>query len=158
VSLANGYKCFVKDINQKALMKAHNTIHSYMTKLAKKKKISQYVNSSYCLVLLCFRFDRDLIMTRYEGVDNYDQFKSVDMVIEAVVEDMAVKHKVIKELEAVTFNSLVKHYNCIYSISRITALLLQIHRRCQLVKLQRRANAQKMYVSINVALFFNCTA
>lgn len=32
----------------------------------------------------------------------YDQFKNADIVIEAVFEDINIKHKVIKEIEAIT--------------------------------------------------------
>lgn len=33
---------------------------------------------------------------------NYDKFKNADIVIEAVFEDIGIKHKVIKEIEANT--------------------------------------------------------
>jgi enoyl-CoA hydratase/long-chain 3-hydroxyacyl-CoA dehydrogenase len=41
------------------------------------------------------------MMSRLEGTSSYEHFRNVDLVIEAVVESMDVKHKVIKEVEQV---------------------------------------------------------
>lgn len=45
--------------------------------------------------------DRDKFMANLETTLNYDSFKNVDMVIEAVFENIDIKHKVIREIEAV---------------------------------------------------------
>lgn len=39
-------------------------------------------------------------MANLEPTLQYDSFKNSDLVIEAVFEDIAIKHKVIKEIEA----------------------------------------------------------
>lgn len=44
-------------------------------------------------------FDRDLKMARIRPTTTYTGFKRVDMVIEAVFEDMTLKHKVLQEVE-----------------------------------------------------------
>lgn len=40
-------------------------------------------------------------MSNLNATLNYDAFKKADMIIEAVFEDLNIKHKVIKEVEAV---------------------------------------------------------
>lgn len=40
-----------------------------------------------------------MILTDLEPTLKYDQFKNADIVIEAVFEDLALKHRVIKEVE-----------------------------------------------------------
>ena len=51
-----------------------------------------------------FRFEADQIMSNVDGTLSFDRFKDVDMVIEAVFEDINLKHKVIKEVEQVNFS------------------------------------------------------
>lgn len=45
--------------------------------------------------------ERDKFLSSLVPTLNYNDFKTADMVIEAVFEDISIKHKVIKELEAV---------------------------------------------------------
>lgn len=51
-------------------------------------------------------FERDSIFSNLIGQLDYKGFEKADMVIEAVFEDLAVKHKVLKEVEGVSNNSL----------------------------------------------------
>uniref|UniRef100_A0A8C2CHW9 Trifunctional enzyme subunit alpha, mitochondrial n=1 Tax=Cyprinus carpio TaxID=7962 RepID=A0A8C2CHW9_CYPCA len=46
-------------------------------------------------------FERDRIMSLLSGQLDYRGFENADMVIEAVFEDLSIKHKVVKEVEAV---------------------------------------------------------
>uniref|UniRef100_A0A673HM47 Trifunctional enzyme subunit alpha, mitochondrial n=1 Tax=Sinocyclocheilus rhinocerous TaxID=307959 RepID=A0A673HM47_9TELE len=46
-------------------------------------------------------FERDGIMSLLSGQLDYRDFENADMVIEAVFEDLSIKHKVVKEVEAV---------------------------------------------------------
>ncbi|KAL3199951.1 hypothetical protein MRX96_013434 [Rhipicephalus microplus] len=46
-------------------------------------------------------YERDLYMSALEPTLKYDHFKSTDIVIEAVFEDLSVKHAVLKEVEQV---------------------------------------------------------
>lgn len=49
----------------------------------------------------CSSFERDRHLANLDCTLNYDNFKNADIVIEAVFEDLNIKHKVIKEIEAV---------------------------------------------------------
>lgn len=48
-----------------------------------------------------FSFERDLYMSNLYPTLNYADLKDVDIVIEAVFEDLKLKHKVVEELEKV---------------------------------------------------------
>lgn len=50
---------------------------------------------------LFYSFERDSILSKLDPTITYDNFGKCDMVIEAVFEDLSIKHKVIKEVEAV---------------------------------------------------------
>ena len=56
-------------------------------------------------------FERDSILSNLTGQLDYKGFEKADMVIEAVFEDINIKHKVLKEVEAVSIPSeqLVLH-------------------------------------------------
>lgn len=47
-------------------------------------------------------FERDSIFSNLTGQLNYQGFEKADMVIEAVFEDLSLKHRVLKEVEAVS--------------------------------------------------------
>lgn len=47
-------------------------------------------------------FERDMILSNLIGQLDYKDFGKTDMVIEAVFEDINIKHKVLKEVEAVS--------------------------------------------------------
>ena len=47
-------------------------------------------------------FERDSILSGLTGQLDYSGFEKADMVIEAVFEDIHIKHKVLKEVEAVS--------------------------------------------------------
>lgn len=47
-------------------------------------------------------FERDSILSNLIGQLDYSGFEKADMVIEAVFEDINIKHKVLKEVEAVS--------------------------------------------------------
>jgi 3-hydroxyacyl-CoA dehydrogenase / enoyl-CoA hydratase / 3-hydroxybutyryl-CoA epimerase len=46
--------------------------------------------------------ERDRLMSMVTGTTDYSGFKKVDLVVEAVFEDLEVKHKVLREVEAAT--------------------------------------------------------
>ncbi len=71
-SAADGLKGIWEDLNQKT----------------KKKIISE--------------FERDKSFSRVTGTDSYDGFENVDVVIEAVFEDLDLKHRIVKEVEEAT--------------------------------------------------------
>lgn len=88
-----------------------------------------YINGSFALNV-CSRlndktkkrsitsFERDSILSNLTGQLDYSGFQNADMVIEAVFEDLAIKHKVIKEVEAVS--------SCKKSLVRVFGLCVQV--------------------------------
>ncbi|XP_077991119.1 trifunctional enzyme subunit alpha, mitochondrial-like [Glandiceps talaboti] len=88
VSLDKGMKVLLKDMTLEGLSRGNNQIFKgYNTKVKKKRLTS---------------FERDKIMSNLTCQVSYDNFDKVDMVIEAVFEDIKIKHKVLQEVEAVT--------------------------------------------------------
>ncbi|XP_059476580.1 trifunctional enzyme subunit alpha, mitochondrial [Neocloeon triangulifer] len=85
VSVDKGYDVLLKDTTQAGLARGQNQIQSGYDKMVKRRRISA--------------FERDLILNHLEPTLNYDNFKKVDIVIEAVFEDLALKHRVIQEVE-----------------------------------------------------------
>lgn len=47
-------------------------------------------------------FERDSFLSNLTGQLDYNGFNKADMIIEAVFEDLSIKHKVLKEVEAVS--------------------------------------------------------
>nr|CAG4643738.1 EOG090X01G2 [Lepidurus arcticus] len=87
VSIDRGMEVILKDTNVKGLARGQNQIRQALSKQVKRKKITS--------------FESDQIYSKLDGTLNYDRFKHTDMVIEAVFEDLGVKHRVVKEVEAV---------------------------------------------------------
>lgn len=85
VSIDKGYRTILKDMNHAGLARGVNQIQGGLDKAAKRKKITTFVADQY--------------MSNLEPTIDYSSFKSCDMVIEAVFEDLALKHRVIKEVE-----------------------------------------------------------
>ena len=46
-------------------------------------------------------FEKDQIMTYLDPTISYEHFGKCDIVVEAVFEDIGIKHKVVKEVEQV---------------------------------------------------------
>ncbi|XP_049815652.1 trifunctional enzyme subunit alpha, mitochondrial [Schistocerca nitens] len=85
VSIDKGYKVIMKDTDPKGLARGVGQIQTGLDKAVKRKKLSG--------------FEMDRFMSNLEPTLSYSNFKSCDMVIEAVFEDLNIKHKVIKEIE-----------------------------------------------------------
>merc|ERR1719393_343180 len=85
VSVDKGYTTVLKDMNSAGLARGLNQVSDYLDKKAKRKKISKLQAEQYMANLL-------------PALD-YSDFGKVDMVIEAVFEDINIKHKVVKEVE-----------------------------------------------------------
>lgn len=54
-------------------------------------------------------FQRDATMSNLQGQLDYSGFEKADMVIEAVFEDINIKHAVLKEVEAVSWKRCTLH-------------------------------------------------
>lgn len=88
VSIDKGYDVILKDTNSAGLSRGIGQIQNGLQNAIKRKKITG--------------LERDIYLSKLETTLDYDSFKKADIVIEAVFEDLAIKHKVIKEIEAVT--------------------------------------------------------
>lgn len=88
VSANKGYHVLLKDQTIENAAKGEQVIWKALNSKAKKRVITS--------------FERDQIASRVSGVDSYEGFDSVGVVIEAVFEDLDLKHRIIKEVEANT--------------------------------------------------------
>lgn len=87
MSIDKGYKVVLKDTNDAGLARGIGQIQKGLETGIKRRRITS--------------IERDQILSNLETTLNYDSFKNADMVIEAVFENIDVKHKVIKEIESV---------------------------------------------------------
>lgn len=88
VSIDKGYNVVMKDANAAGLSRGVSQIQKGFDTGIKRRR---YTTN-----------DRDKFMANLETTLSYDSFKNADMVIEAVFENIDIKHKVIREIEAVT--------------------------------------------------------
>ena len=91
VSAARGFRVLLKDLNQQGLGRGLKQIQDNLDADVKKRRLTPY--------------ERDLTMSRIVGLTNDDDWKKhfakCDLVVEAVLENLKLKHRVIKELEEV---------------------------------------------------------
>jgi enoyl-CoA hydratase/long-chain 3-hydroxyacyl-CoA dehydrogenase len=85
VSVDKGFDTVLKDMSSAGLARGVSQVQDGLTKKVKRKKVSQLDSE---------RFMADLIPAL-----DYTDFSKVDMVIEAVFEDIDIKHRVIRECE-----------------------------------------------------------
>lgn len=88
VSVDKGLKTLLKDTTVTGLGRGQQQVFKGLNDKVKKKALTS--------------FERDSIFSNLIGQLDYTGFEKVDMVIEAVFEDLNVKHKVLKEVESVT--------------------------------------------------------
>lgn len=88
VSVDKGLKTLLKDTTVTGLGRGQQQVFKGLNDKVKKKALTS--------------FERDSIFSNLIGQLDYKGFEKADMVIEAVFEDLAVKHKVLKEVESVT--------------------------------------------------------
>ncbi|XP_075992393.1 monolysocardiolipin acyltransferase Mtpalpha [Anticarsia gemmatalis] len=87
VSIDKGYHVVMKDATNAGLYRGVGQIQTGLGNAVKRKRISA--------------LQRDKFLANLLPTLEYSKFKNCDCVIEAVFEDINIKHKVIKELEAV---------------------------------------------------------
>ncbi|XP_027789143.1 trifunctional enzyme subunit alpha, mitochondrial [Marmota flaviventris] len=87
VSVDKGLKTLLKDTTVAGLGRGQQQVFKGLNDKVKKKALTS--------------FERDSIFSNLIGQLDYQGFEKVDMVIEAVFEDLSVKHKVLKEVETV---------------------------------------------------------
>lgn len=87
VSVDKGFQVVMKDANEAGLGRGIGQVQKGLENSIRRKKITA--------------LDRDKIMCSLKPTLDYENFRNADMVIEAVFEDIGIKHRVIKEIEAV---------------------------------------------------------
>ncbi|XP_036922657.1 trifunctional enzyme subunit alpha, mitochondrial [Sturnira hondurensis] len=87
VSVDKGIKTMLKDATLGGLSRGQQQVFKGLNDKVKKKALTS--------------FERDFIFSNLTGQLDYRGFEKADMVIEAVFEDINLKHKVLKEVEAV---------------------------------------------------------
>lgn len=87
VSLQKGHHVIMKDNIQEGLTRGQEQIFKGLNGRVKKKAMTS--------------FERDQMMSNLSAQLDFNNFQNADMVIEAVFEDLSIKHKVIKEIEEV---------------------------------------------------------
>uniref|UniRef100_A0A665X911 Trifunctional enzyme subunit alpha, mitochondrial n=1 Tax=Echeneis naucrates TaxID=173247 RepID=A0A665X911_ECHNA len=88
VTVDKGVHTVLKDTTEAGLARGQQQVYKGLNDKTKKKSITS--------------FQRDTILSNLTGQLDYSGFEKADMVIEAVFEDMNIKHAVLKEVEAVT--------------------------------------------------------
>ncbi|BES88970.1 3-hydroxyacyl-CoA dehydrogenase, C-terminal domain [Nesidiocoris tenuis] len=87
VTIDKGINVILKDASQAGLNRGLGQITNGFDNAVKRKRISA--------------LERDRLLSNLDLTLDYDKFKNCDMVVEAVFEDLGIKHKVVKEIEAV---------------------------------------------------------
>ena len=93
VTMDKGMKTILKDMNDAGVARGLSQIQTGIDAKVKRKKIS--------------RVEGERFMSGVVGTTNYDLLSKCDIVIEAVFEDLALKHRVVKEVGIQTSQVLV---------------------------------------------------
>ncbi|KAJ0802950.1 putative 3-hydroxyacyl-CoA dehydrogenase, Isomerase, Hydro-lyase [Helianthus annuus] len=83
--ILNGYQVILKEVNQKFLDAGLGRVKANLTSSVKKGKLTQE------------KFEKTI--TCLKGALDYESFKDVDMVIEAVIENVSLKQQIFSDLE-----------------------------------------------------------
>jgi len=86
VSITQGIDVILKDIKEETIATGKQTIWKNFERSIKRKSMT--------------KVEADATMGRIHGQLNYDHFEKVDVIIEAVFEDLKIKHRVLEETEA----------------------------------------------------------
>ncbi|XP_078797375.1 hydroxyacyl-CoA dehydrogenase trifunctional multienzyme complex subunit alpha b isoform X1 [Oryzias latipes] len=87
VTVDKGVHTILKDTTQAGLARGEQQVYKGLNDKTKKRSITS--------------FERDATLSNLTGTLDYRGFEKADMVIEAVFEDISIKHAVLKEVEAV---------------------------------------------------------
>ena len=93
VSINSGMDVILKDLDHKMLHQARKNIWKNLSRKVKRRQMSKVLAKTTA--------------QRAIGQLDYKGFDSIDVVVEAIVENMAVKKKLIKELESICDNDFI---------------------------------------------------
>lgn len=85
VSIAKGMECILKDVSHAGLSRGFDQIEKNLETRVKRKAMTQD--------------EKESTMSLLKPQVDYKNFDKVDLVIEAVFEDLSIKHKVVQEVE-----------------------------------------------------------
>jgi len=85
VSIPKGYNVLLRDMNDEGLQRGFNQIDGIFAKKLKRKVLT--------------KMEKHYIMNKLNLQTDYSGFENVDMVIEAVNEQMSLKHLIVKQVE-----------------------------------------------------------
>jgi 3-hydroxyacyl-CoA dehydrogenase/enoyl-CoA hydratase/3-hydroxybutyryl-CoA epimerase len=80
------FNVLLKDIKEETIAQAKQTIYSDYAKKIKRKTMSAP--------------EVDVIMNRVEGTLDYSGFKKIDIIVEAVFEEIKLKQRIVADCEA----------------------------------------------------------
>ncbi|KAK1418990.1 hypothetical protein QVD17_28144 [Tagetes erecta] len=83
--ILNGYQVVLKEVNQKFLDAGFSRVNAILTSRVKKGNLTRE------------KFEKTI--SRLKGVLDYESFKDVDLVIEAVIENVSLKQQIFADLE-----------------------------------------------------------
>ena len=95
VSVNNDYRVILKDISLENIARGQKMIYDDLQRKVRKRALSS--------------FKRDSILSRVGGQTTYRGFENTELVVEAVFEDLPLKHRILAEVEAAT------HQKCIFA-------------------------------------------
>lgn len=93
VSINNEMRIRLKDQNEQALSRCYQYVNKFIQEKVKKKHLTLY--------------EGQMQLDKFSTSIDYSGFKSTEVVIEAVFEDVALKQKVVAEIEALGKDSLI---------------------------------------------------
>jgi 3-hydroxybutyryl-CoA dehydrogenase len=93
VAAQAGHKVVLMDVNEQALEKAKNSLHKIMMRMVEKGKwTSDFANEAYGRISFSM---------------NMSDFRNCGIIIEAIVENIQVKHNVFQSMEAFVSNDCI---------------------------------------------------
>jgi 3-hydroxyacyl-CoA dehydrogenase/enoyl-CoA hydratase/3-hydroxybutyryl-CoA epimerase len=93
VSASNGIDVILKDVSYEGVGLGEKALWQDLNRKVRKRALSG--------------FERDLILSRIAGTTNYEMLGTVELIIEAVFEDLELKRRILKEIEEATADDTI---------------------------------------------------
>ncbi|MCX7252504.1 MAG: 3-hydroxybutyryl-CoA dehydrogenase [Burkholderiales bacterium] len=111
----SGIRAVMVDISEAAVQKGLAALQSSLERLVKKDKLSAA--------------DRDAALARVQGTTDYEALKSADLVIEAATENLELKIKILRQLDALLpAETLIATNTSSISITQLAAVTARAER------------------------------